>query len=153
MERSGSSEGIVSLEAILPHAHPMILIDEVIRIDGTSLQSRVRIAEDSMFYESRGGVPSYVGIEYIAQTVAAHAGMAALDKGEPVRVGFLLGTRRYTCRVPYFTLGALLTVRVSAVFLAPQISKFEGSILESGKGEVASCAVTVYLRDGAQGEP
>ncbi len=106
-----------------------------------------------MFYESPVGVPSYVGIEYIAQTVAAHAGMAALEKGELVRVGFLLGTRRYACRVPYFPLGALLTVRVRPIFLAPHISKFKGSILEAGKGELASCAVTVYLRDGTEGKP
>ena len=62
-------------------------------------------------------------------------------------------TRRYACRVPYFPLGALLTVRVRPIFLAPHISKFKGSILEAGKGELASCAVTVYLRDGTEGKP
>ena len=151
--RSEGAEGVVSLEAVLPHSHPMILLDEIVRIDATSMQSKVRIAEDAMFYQPPVGVPSYVGIEYIAQTVAAHAGVAALEQGDRVRVGFLLGTRRYACRVPYFPLGALLTVRVSSLFLAPHISKFSGTILGAGTGELASCAVTVYLRDGIEGEP
>ena len=60
-------------------------------------QSTVCIGEDSMFFEPPHGVPGYVGLEYIAQTIAAHGGLRARAVGEPVRIGFLLGTRRYDC--------------------------------------------------------
>lgn len=133
---------------VLPHAYPMILLDEVVRTGPSSVSSKVRIGEDSLFYEAPLGVPSYIGIEYIAQTVAAYAGMVALAKGEPVRVGFLLGTRHYKCSVPHFPLGAILTVTVAAAYEAPQISKFDGTILEAKMGEIGCCAVTVYLRNG-----
>lgn len=146
--------GTVALESVLPHAAPMILIDEIVRTGEASAESSVCITEDAMFYDAETrGVPSYVGIEYIAQTVAAHAGAAARANGDPVRVGFLLGTRHYACSVPYFALGAKLAVRVRALYEAPRVSKFQGTISLSGGSELASCAVSVYLRDGTAGEP
>ena len=145
------SRQAVELDSVLPHAAPMILLDDVVRIGETSVQGSVRIGEDSLFYEAPMGVPSYVGIEYIAQTVAAHAGMVAHDSGYPVRVGFLLGTRRYACSMPHFPLGALLTVHVAAVYEAPRICKFSGTISDAKLGEVASCMVSVYLRGASEG--
>ena len=144
----------ITVESVLPHAAPMILIDEAARTGEAAAESVVYITEDAMFYDAEaGGVPSYVGIEYIAQTVAAHAGAAALANGDPVRVGFLLGTRHYRAAVPYFALDAKLTVRVEALYEAPHVSKFQGTIAEAGGRELASCAVSVYLRDGTEGEP
>ena len=146
--------GTVAVESVLPHAAPMILIHEMVRNGETSAESSVCITEDVMFYDAEtGGVPSYVGIEYIAQTVAAHAGAAARANGDPVRIGFLLGTRHYACSVPYFVLGAKLTVRVRALYEAPHVSKFQGTISLNGGPELASCAISVYLRDGTEGGP
>lgn len=144
----------VAVQSVLPHAPPMILIDEVARVGDADTVSTVRIGEDAVFYdEEAGGVPSFVGIEYIAQTVAAHGGADAKAKGQPVRVGFLLGTRHYRCAVPYFALGAKLTVRVQALYEAPHVSKYEGTISLSAGRVLARCAVSVYLRDGTEGEP
>ncbi len=137
------------VEALLPHAAPMILIDGVAPQGSESTRSVVRIGEDSMFYEEPHGVPSYFGIEYIAQTVAAHAGLRALREGEPVRVGFLLGTRRYRCAETWFRLGANLTIVVSTVLEMADLSKFRGVISDQLRGEIADCAVTVYLRPGS----
>ena len=144
----------IAVQSVVPHADPMILIDEVARAGDADTVSTVRIGEDAVFYDKEaGGVPSYVGIEYIAQTVAAHAGAGAKARGQPVRVGFLLGTRHYRCAVPYFALGSKLTVRVQALYEAPHVSKFEGTISLAGGKELARCAVSVYLRDGTEGEP
>ena len=155
-EQDAPTGSPIAVDSVLPHAHPMILIDEVRQIGGVSTESTVRIGEDAMFYERTLGVPAYVGIEYIAQTVATHAGALALAKEDPVRVGFLLGTRHYHCTVPYFPLGARLTVRVHALYQASNLSKFRGTISQAGRSgerELASCAVSVYLRDGTEGEP
>ncbi len=48
----------------------------------------------------------------MAQAIAAHAGYLARQRGEPVQVGFLLGTRRYVCSVPLFPVGSVLHVHV-----------------------------------------
>ena len=40
----------------------------------------------------------------------AFAGAEALRRGEPMRIGFLLGTRRYIMHAPWFHIGERLTV-------------------------------------------
>ncbi len=47
----------------------------------------------------------------MAQCVAAYAGCQARLVGQPVELGFLLGTRHYRCDVERFPAGARLSVR------------------------------------------
>lgn len=143
----------LDIEALVPHAAPMILIDSVTAQGPALTRSVVRIGEDSMFYEAPHGVPAYFGIEYIAQTVAAHAGLHALRQGEPVRVGFLLGTREYRCAETWFRLGSRLTIDVSPVLETTDVCKFRGVIEDQLRGELADCAVTVYMRSDSEGTP
>ena len=44
----------------------------------------------------------------MAQAIAAHAGWLALQRGEEVKVGFLLGSRKYESKVANFALGSVL---------------------------------------------
>lgn len=143
----------LDIEELVPHAAPMILIDSVAAQGPALTRSVVRIGEDSMFYEAPHGVPSYFGIEYIAQTVAAHAGLHARRQGKPVRVGFLLGTREYKSAVAWFRLGSRLTIHVTPVLEMTDISKFRGVIEDQLRGQLADCAVTVYLRSGSERVP
>ena len=78
----------------MPHAGPMALLDEVVRFAGETIVCRTRAcAERALGEKPDAAVPAWVAIEYAAQAVAAYAGMEARARGEPVRVGFLLGTR------------------------------------------------------------
>ncbi|WP_307732400.1 hypothetical protein [Massilia sp. MB5] len=83
-----------AFRSLVPHAGPMALLDRVLEADEESLCAEVAIRADSLFY-AEGGVGSWVGIEYMAQAVAAHAGYLARQRGEAVKPGFLLGSRRY----------------------------------------------------------
>lgn len=156
-EGKGSKESqLVEVAAVLPHAHPMILIDTVTPLSPAATRSSVRVGEDSPFFEAPHGVPAYVGLEYIAQTVAAHGGLRARAAGEPVQIGFLLGTRRYDCATAYFPLGACLAIDVQSVYESSTLAKFNGVISDAGDADataLASCALTVYQRTGAAGEP
>jgi len=57
-------------------------------------------------------VPALLGIEYMAQTIAAFGGIKRRLAGRPLDLGFLLGTRRYVCNVGTFAVGSVLTVSV-----------------------------------------
>lgn len=46
----------------------------------------------------------------MAQSVAAYAGCRARQAGNPVALGFLLGTRKFECNVEHFPLGAELQI-------------------------------------------
>lgn len=96
---------------LVPHSGRMLLLDRVVAFDGDSLTAELTIRADAMFARP-SGVGAWVGIEYMAQTVAAFAGNEALRRGERVKVGFLVGTRRYACNVSYFPVGATLQILV-----------------------------------------
>ncbi len=70
---------------LIPHSEPMILIDELVEATSDHASAKVTIREDSMFSNAAGGVPAWIGIEYMAQTVSAFAGMEANRRGLPVR--------------------------------------------------------------------
>ena len=57
-----------------------------------------------------GSLLAWVGVEIMAQSVAAFAGCHARQAGLPVELGFLLGTRRYQCNVESFALGSELRI-------------------------------------------
>jgi predicted hotdog family 3-hydroxylacyl-ACP dehydratase len=90
------------------------------------------------------GVGAWVGIEYMAQAIGAWAGYTAQLRGEPVKLGFLLGTRRYDCSRPIFILGSLLRVHVLRVFQDENgLGSFECSI-DNEEGRVATATVTLF---------
>src|SRR5690606_15375134 len=93
---------------LLPHAGDMILLDAVERFDDDSLHARLTVTPGGLFNQDDGSLPAWVGIELMAQCVAAYAGCRARQAGTPVAMGFLLGTRSYQCNVERFPAGAEL---------------------------------------------
>ena len=116
---------------LIPHALPMALLDRSIEINGDFYVGEVVIRKDSLFSDGEK-VPAWVGIEYMAQCVAAFAGATALKKGESVKVGFLLGTREYHVKTPYFKVGARLRIHVKKVIHDP------------GALSVVECSLSVF---------
>ncbi|SDI76447.1 Predicted 3-hydroxylacyl-ACP dehydratase, HotDog domain [Ferrimonas sediminum] len=105
------------LAAYLPHDEPMILIDELVSHQDNRLCCQLQLSETSPFYDAKlQRVPEWVGMEYMAQTVAALAGIEAHQQGRPVRIGFLLGTRRYTVHNPAFELGKPYRITVERLY-------------------------------------
>lgn len=135
--------GMPDIRSLIPHAGPMVLLDRVISVDENSLVAEVRIRSDSLFCNP-DGVGAWVGIEYMAQAIGAWAGYNAQLRGEPVKLGFLLGTRRYECSRPIFMLGSVLRVHVQRLFQNENgLGSFECSI-DNEEGPVASATVTVF---------
>ncbi len=136
-----------TLQDLVPHADAMCLLDRVLAADEESLAAELTIAPDHLFLDSAGpgsGVGAWVGIEYMAQAVAAWAGVRARERGEAPRIGFLLGSRRYACSRPSFALGERLRVQVRREFEADNgMSQFACQILIADES-VASAQLTVF---------
>lgn len=98
------------LAELIPHAGDMILIDQVLSFDEEQIHTRATVKPDGLFNRPDGSLPAWVGIELMAQSVAAYAGCHARRKGEPVALGFLLGTRKFECNVEHFPAGAELSI-------------------------------------------
>lgn len=101
---------------LLPHAGPAVLLDAVLEQQPDSLRARLRISPAHPYFEPGRGVPAWVGIELMAQAIAAHAGLIARRSQDPPKKGMLLGTRRYEAKVSYFEEGAELEVEAHREF-------------------------------------
>ena len=105
------------IEDVLPHQKPMILIDTLLKYDEDSCCCQVTITSNSPFYcAEKKGVPSYIGSEYMAQTIAAYAGAQALDKNNSVSIGFLLGTRKYKTACSHFSIDKTLDISIKELY-------------------------------------
>ncbi|MCP2075813.1 UNVERIFIED_ORG: putative hotdog family 3-hydroxylacyl-ACP dehydratase [Pseudomonas lini] len=98
------------LAELLPHAGDMILIDRILDFDDEQIHTLATVRPGGLFSRDDGGLPAWVGIELMAQSVAAFAGCHARRRGDAVELGFLLGTRKFECNVEYFPVGAELTI-------------------------------------------
>ena len=134
------------IRMLVPHQGQMVFLDRVLASGAESLCAEVHIVPESVFYDqASGGVGSWVGIEYMAQAIAAHAGYLALLRGEPVKVGFLLGARRYQCSAPLFALGSVLHVHVQHVLQGENgLGAFDCRIAHAGGADIASATIAVF---------
>ncbi|MCE4068859.1 hotdog family protein [Pseudomonas nitroreducens] len=98
------------IASLLPHAGDMILIDEVLDFGEEDIRTRLTVRPGGLFNETDGSLPAWVGVELMAQSIAAYAGCQARVRGEPVELGFLLGTRQYQCDVASFPAGSEIII-------------------------------------------
>jgi len=137
------------IRALLPHSGPMVLLDQVVAADADSLCAEVRVRKDSLFCVD-GAVDAWVGLEYMAQAIGAYAGYQARLRHEPVRIGYLLGTRRYDCTQPRFAVGSRLKIHVKRVLQSEDgLASFDCRI-DDENGELASANLTVFQSAGGE---
>ena len=141
----GILSGYPAIEAILPHRAPMILLDRVEEDSPDSIACSVTPHEASPFAE-HGSVPAVVATEYMAQCVAAYAGLKAFRRGEPIRIGYLIGARTIEFSVDRFPLECRLLVRARRTWGDDALGRFDCSVERNGD-RVASAVLTVLQRD------
>jgi predicted hotdog family 3-hydroxylacyl-ACP dehydratase len=96
---------------LIPHAGDMILIDKVLRFADEDIETQLTVRPGGLFSQADGSLPAWVGIELMAQSVAAYAGCQARLADKPVELGFLLGTRNFQCNVERFPVGSTLHIK------------------------------------------
>jgi predicted hotdog family 3-hydroxylacyl-ACP dehydratase len=137
-----------AIAELLPHKPPMILLDALLEYDDERAMAVVTIRESSLFLQP-DGVPVHVGLEYMAQACGAYAGALARDQDDDVKIGFMLGTRRYETHVPCFRIDDRLNVSVKVVYRDGQMGAFDCRIDVNG-WLAAEAQLTVYQPDPAQ---
>lgn len=84
---------ITDTASLLPHSGRMVLIDRITRYGDDFVEAGAQIKPDHILLA--GGILPYTAfIELMAQAVGAYAGIQARKNAQPVRLGFLLGTRK-----------------------------------------------------------
>jgi predicted hotdog family 3-hydroxylacyl-ACP dehydratase len=100
---------------VLPQQGAMLLLDEVLEHGAEHVVCGVTLHERSQFCDGARGVPAWVGLEYMAQTMCAYSGVEEARAGLRPSIGLLLGARRYQAHVDYFPVGARLRIRADLV--------------------------------------
>lgn len=138
-----------TLEELLPHRPPMVLLDDVESFDAEAkrLTARVGITPGRMFFD-RGldGVPAWAAIEYMAQASAALAGCwdKHIAPDRPVRPGLLLGTRKLELKLECFASGKTYHVTAAEAFSDSDAASFACSIVDDEGREVATANLNAY---------
>jgi predicted hotdog family 3-hydroxylacyl-ACP dehydratase len=131
----------MNVAELLPHTGAMIWLDRVLAWDEDSVTAELTVRGDALFGDSNEA-PAWAGIEYMAQTIGLYAGIHAKRAGEPIRLGFLLGARRFESNAPVFRFGTVLAVRAERVMQDERLSVFNCRI--TGDHVKVSATLNVY---------
>lgn len=132
---------------LLPHVAPMLLLDRVVAWSDDEVIAEADITTAHVLAREQG-VPAHVGIELMAQTCGAHVGVKARATGRPVRIGLLLGTRRYRAECDWFSFGDTLRVHGKVVFIDETMGVYDCRI-ERANVVVAEAQLSLYQPEDA----
>lgn len=135
-----------SIEELLPHASPMILISDVEKIDLTDgkLTAKVIIKPtDIMYQENLNGVPSYAALEYMAQAIGCFVGYHDLKQNKKPGVGFVLGSRKLSVYEPVFLNNEVYFLDISMVFCDESLASFD-CVMYKDKKTMAEATINAY---------
>ncbi len=149
MTEAQGAAPIPPIEQLVPHAHPMILVDRLASYEPGRGVCEVVLRPDSPFVVE-GQVRALVAIEYMAQSVAAYAGMRGRARGDKPALGFLLGSRDLKLHVERLQAGDALRVEVEHVFGDDQLGSFRCQV-KRGPAVVAEALLSVYQVSGKEG--
>jgi predicted hotdog family 3-hydroxylacyl-ACP dehydratase len=136
-------DDMTGIAEFLFHRAPMIFLDEIVETGPDFLVAGVRIRPGIPFFEESRGVPAWVGLEYMAQAVAAFAGVRARSGDQPVDLGMLIGCRQYSSRVASFAPGTGIKVRIQELASVDNsLGSFDCTLTASGP--VAEGRIAVY---------
>lgn len=134
---------MLPIENYVPHRGAMLLIDRLLAADADGATAELQVPRDGLFLQDEG-MPAWVGLEYMAQTVAAWAGWRALQAGLPVKLGFLLGTRKFEATALFFAPGTRLQVQAQCELIAENgLGMFACSIRADGQ-VYATARISVF---------
>ena len=133
------------IQEVIPHRGTMSLLTRIIAYSDDTISTTAEIRADNPFYIEQKGVPVCIGFEYMAQTMAAFAGLAALRDRVPVKLGVLVGCRRALCVRPFFNEGQKLRINATLDWESDGMGNFDARIFDDDTDEeLMSGRVNVY---------
>lgn len=121
----------------------MLLLDAIDDHGPDWVRAIVEVRADSAF-AGPAGVPSWAGLEYLAQCAGAYSGIEMIERGSVPGIALLLGTRRYTALVDCFEAGVRLEIETRVEWRDETgLVAFSGEIRCEGR-ELATADLKAY---------
>jgi predicted hotdog family 3-hydroxylacyl-ACP dehydratase len=142
--------GFPDIATLVPHAGPMCLLSRVLEHDRVRTVCAVRVDESALFLDPDGSVPAWLGLEYMAQCMAAHAGLEAAAGRRPPPA-LLLGSRRLRLSLDSFSAGTSLVVSARHYRGEAGLVAFDCEIRDAAGGPaLVEGRINVYTLDPEQ---
>lgn len=139
------------VDGLLPHRGPLRLVDTLMDYGNDHLKVSLAVRDHAPFGDGLGGVPGYVGLEYMAQAISVFSGLELHARGAAPRIGLLVGTRQYRATVPRFMHGEILEVSVRRLMGSDgEVWVFHGHITGRGGQLLAEAQVKAYRPEDIQ---
>jgi predicted hotdog family 3-hydroxylacyl-ACP dehydratase len=130
---------------VLPHRPPMVLVDRIVGHDATHTVCAVDVRESTPFVTDGGQVPAWIGLEYMAQCVAAHAGLEARARGERIRLGLLIGARTVAFHTDALAIGDSVLITAVRTWGDRALGAFACTIADARSDRrLADAVLSVY---------
>lgn len=126
----------------IPHKKTMALIENIYSFEKDNFEIGLEITEKSLLV-SKEGVPSYFGVEFMAQSIAAY-NTYFLEESKRSKIGFMVSIRGYKATIANFPIGSSLRIHVSPVLIVSNSGTFNCKIFCNGN-EAASGRITAYV--------
>lgn len=132
------------IEELLSHRGNMLLIDRVIDSGPDGIRVEAKVDGNAWYADASGAMPAWIGLELMAQAIAAQVGLVARAQGLPPKQGLLLGTRAFNSRIPAFVRDRVLIIVAKEVFQETNgLGAFDAHI-ELGGEIVAEATLKVF---------
>lgn len=142
------SHTLYPLDTFLPHRAPMILIDGIRDWSEHEIRTHLTIRPSCPFFVDGKGIAAHIAMEWMAQSCAAFVGIDAVRARQPVKVGFLLGTRNFSAALDWFAEGEALDITARPVYRDAGMGQFDCAVYRcDGGAELARAQLTVYQPD------
>lgn len=127
---------------LLPHREPMLMISDIMEMNQESIICCSHIQQNNPFLEE-GMLPTYVGLELVAQASGLHLAMAQQDHAlKTPKAGAIVAVRDMKLSDVKINSGASLKVCSTFLGGSQQAAMFEGSVF-LGAQEVCTVKVTI----------
>lgn len=127
---------------LVPHEGPMVLLDRMVAWEPGAATCTLEIRAGAAF-ERDGAIDTVVSVEWMAQAVAACLGYEAFKGGEGVRVGMIVGCRRFDLHVPVVRVGDKLWIKVERIRGNEQVSHFDAEVCR-GEERISDAVLTLF---------
>ncbi len=140
---------IQPIETYLPHATPMIFLEQLTNISENHVVCSVAVSQDGVlapFLNEHNALPSWYLIEIMAQTIGVWNGYYAKQQQQPPQLAFLLGSRSFQTQLSVLPLGTQISIRAEMVLRDEHLANFDCSAIVENK-TVATAKLNVYEPD------
>lgn len=141
-----SSEASVfpDIKDLIPHRGCNLLLEKVLQADSASITASGQVPPSGWYLEQDKTMPSWIGIELMAQAIAAHIGLENQQRGGPVRPGMLIGCKSFEILAPGLGISEKFCVRAETIYRDDNGFAAYDCVVSGTAGAMAKATLKAY---------